>query len=253
MFLNTIKWEREKCVSWITLARPEIRNAVNYEMMEELEEVLQQIEQTNDKALVITGSGDRAFCSGGDLSLFQSLHTAQEAYSMLSVMGNVLKRLFLFPKPTIALLNGTAVGGGCELATACDFRIAKRTTKHGFVQGSLGITTGWGGGTMLYERTSSQTALTYLLSAQVFSAEYGYEHGFIYSLIDGENVKEECLAVLEPFLKQSAQVLEAYKQIWLNQLDLGKLEENIEKEIVACSTLWESDEHHNAVQKFLNK
>lgn len=251
--LKTLVWERSNGISWITLNRPEIRNAVNYNMMDELVAVLSEIENTNDKLLVITGSGERAFCSGGDLSLFHSLHTEQEAYSMLSKMGSVLKHLFLFKKPTVALLNGAAVGGGCELATACDFRIAKRGVKFGFVQGSLGITTGWGGGTMLYERITPSLALHYLLSSQLFSSEKGFEEGFIHFLIEEGNLKDQCEETLAPYLNQSADVLSAYKKMWLHRLHTSKVLESIDKEIRNCAKLWESDEHHDAVQKFLKK
>lgn len=251
--MKTLEWERKDGISWIKLNRPEIRNAVNYDMMDELLEVFSQIEETNDKLLVITGNGERAFCSGGDLSLFHSLHTEQEAYTMLAKMGHVIKQLFLFKKPTIALLNGAAVGGGCELATACDFRIAKRGIKFGFVQGTLGITTGWGGGTILYERLSQSQAMHYLYSSQLFTSEQGFEDGFIHKLVEEGNIYEQCEEVLSPYLAQSADVLQAYKQMWVDRLKQTNILENMDNEIRRCAKLWESDEHHEAVQKFLNK
>ncbi len=251
--MHTIILKQERGIAWIVLNRPEIRNAVNYEMMEELDQALSEIENSNAKLLVLTGGGARSFCSGGDLTLFQALHTEQEAYGMLSRMGQVLKRLFLFKKPTVALLNGTAVGGGCELAAACDFRIAKRGAKFGFVQGTLAITTGWGGGTILYERIPASVAMDYLLSSRLIPAEKGYEDGFIHHLMDEGNMQEQCEKILAPYLKQSANVLAAYKQMWLHRLPISKLLESMDKEIRNCAKLWESDEHHEAVQKFLNK
>lgn len=252
--MKTIRWERRNGISWITLNRPQVRNAVNYEMMDELNDALSEIEKTEDKLLVITGAGEKAFCSGGDLSSFHSLHTAEEALSMLSKMGHVLKRLFLFKKPTVALLNGVAVGGGCEIATACDIRLAKTNIKFGFVQGKLGITTGWGGGTMLFERVPSSVAFDYLCSSQLITSEKGFEDGFIQTLLDGESdLKEACEKVLEPFVNKSAGVLAAYKQMWLRRLDTDKIVKNIDEEIRTCAKLWESDEHHEAVQNFLKK
>jgi len=222
-------------------------------MIDELNEALCEIEQSEDKMLVITGAGDKAFCSGGDLSSFHALKTEEEAFSMLSKMGNVLKKLFLFKKPTVALLNGVAVGGGCELAAACDLRIAKRNIKFGFVQGKLGITTGWGGGTMLFERVRSSVALDYLLSSQLIGSEKGFEDGFIQFLLDDGDVKAACEKILAPYMDKSARVLAAYKQIWLRRLDTEKIVKNIDEEIRSCARLWESDEHHEAVQNFLKK
>lgn len=252
--MNTISLERRNGILWLTLNRPEVRNAVNFEMIDELNDTLSEIEQSEDKMLVITGAGDKAFCSGGDLSSFHALKTEDEAFSMLSKMGNVLKRLFLFPKPTVALLNGVAVGGGCEIATACDIRIAKKNMKFGFVQGRLAITTGWGGGTMLFERVTPSVALEYLCSAQLITSEKGFEDGFIQTLIDDEsNLIKTCENVLEPFVSKSAGVLAAYKRMWLNRLDTDKIMKNIDEEIRMCAKLWESDEHHEAVQNFLKK
>src|SRR5690625_5646758 len=94
------------------------------------------------------------FCAGGDLINFHGELTPDEAFSRLYPMKEVLYDIASFPVPTICLLNGDALGGGCEIATACDFRIAKETTKFGFVQSKLGIVPGWGGGTRSEEHTS---------------------------------------------------------------------------------------------------
>jgi len=251
--MNTIRWERDSGVSWLALNRPKIRNAINYEMMDELDQVLDQIESSSDKFVVITGSGERAFCSGGDLSLFHSLYTEEEAYRMLSKMGKVLRKLFLFPKPTLALLNGVAVGGGCELATSCDFRVAKKGIAFGFVQGTLEITTGWGGATMLYERMPPHLAHDYLMTANMISAEKGYQDGFVHHLIEEEDLREGCLEFLQPYLKLSDSVLAAYKNVWLSRFDRKHLEERFEMEIRQCAKLWESEAHHEAVQRFLQR
>ena len=108
----------ENGIAKFTIDRPEMRNAINYAVMEGLEKFLDQIEENPEVAYaVITGAGDRAFCSGGDLSEFHSLRTADEAYPMLSKMAGLLYRVATLPMPVIALVNGTAVGGGCEIAT----------------------------------------------------------------------------------------------------------------------------------------
>ncbi|WP_064093812.1 enoyl-CoA hydratase/isomerase family protein [Rossellomorea aquimaris] len=233
--------------------RREKRNAISYEVMEGLEKVLDECTHNKGvKLLVITGSGNKAFCSGGDLSKFHSLKTESESYEMLSKMGELLKQLAFLPIPTIAFINGTAIGGGCEIATACDFRVAKRSAKMGFVQGNLAITTGWGGGTLLFERVAPSRALSLLMTARIMNIESLYEWGYI------DEIVEDSASIFDSPLFHSLSlkvpgVLKAYKKQLLNKWDRPKIEENIEMEIRQCSKLWACEEHHQAVDRFLNK
>lgn len=236
----------------VTLNRPEKRNAVSYQLMEELEAAIDQAAQDKSvKVLVITGMGERAFCSGGDLSEFHSLHTEEEAYGMLSKMGPILYKLNTLDKPTVALLNGSAVGGGCEIATAADFRIAKKGIKLGFVQASLGITTGWGGASLLLEKIPSQSAMKLLLNGTFYTAEEAQQLGFIDQLIEGD--LEEWESFVDTILTRDLGVLRAYKQLLISKWEDTNLKGRMEKEIRECSRLWETEAHHQAVANFFNK
>ncbi|MGE8204193.1 enoyl-CoA hydratase/isomerase family protein [Heyndrickxia sp. NPDC080065] len=233
--------------------RPEKRNAVNFNVIAGLETVLDRAENDNNvKALVITGEGEYAFCSGGDLDEFHQLKTEEEAYSMLSKMGLNLYRLATLSKPTLALINGTAVGGGCEIATACDFRIAKTGSKLGFIQGKLGITTGWGGASLLYEKIPSHSALKILLEANIYSAEELKELGFIHQVYPTVNV-DTAYQFLREIVKNDMNVLKSYKQVLISRWQSTNLFSRIDQEIRQCSMLWEKEEHHQAVSKFLSK
>jgi enoyl-CoA hydratase len=234
------------------IKRNEKRNAVSFEVMDGLQKAIETVRESAHFGLVITGEGEKAFCSGGDLSVFHQLKTEKEAYSMLSRMANVLYELFMLPKPTIALLNGVAIGGGCEIATACDFRFAHSSVKAGFVQGNLAITTGWGGGTMLLERMSSSQALLMLMKAKIYKASELKDMGFIDFIYEGDH-QEGLLAGLESIPLIETSVLKAYKQILLSRRDESKLKELIEKEVRQCSNLWEMEAHHERVHRFINK
>jgi enoyl-CoA hydratase len=241
-------------VVWFTINRQEKRNAISYEVMDYLQETIQMVEKNDDvKVLVITGAGDKAFCSGGDLSSFHRLQTKEEAYSMLGRMGHILYSLLTISKPTVALINGTAIGGGCELATACDFRYAKRGSKVGFIQGKLAITTGWGGATMLFEKMAYDKAFHVLLEAEPINVEKMYEYGWVHSLITGDNLKEECKKMLSSYLSKSVQVLRAYKMAAVARWKSEEFRARFFDEIERCSVLWESPEHDEAVQAFLNR
>ena len=241
-------------VLWFTVNRKEKRNAICYEVIDELQKAIEMVERNNDvKLLVISGAGDEAFCSGGDLSQFHVLHTKDEAYSMLGKMGRVLYSLLTLSKPTVALINGVAVGGGCELATACDFRFAKRGSKAGFIQGNLGITTGWGGASMLFEKIPYDRALHILLEAKPIEVEKMYEYGWVHSLLSQENYREECKKLLAPYLSKPVSVLQAYKKAAVAKWKEEAFRSRFFAEIEQCSILWESPEHDEAVQRFLNK
>lgn len=235
-----------------TITRNEKRNAINYEVMEGLKIAVHMAEDPDVKALVITGSGDRAFCSGGDLSVFHALNTKEDAYHMLSKMSAILYSLLTLPKPTFALINGTAVGGGCELIAACDYRIARSGIKAGFVQGKQAITTGWGGGTMLAEKIGQSKAMKLLMDAELQPADYLKQIGFIDEIYEGDALLA-CENFLEKHFLLDQGALQAYKAIWIRKWVKSGLQERMEEEVQTCSLLWESEAHHAYVNHFLSK
>ncbi len=252
--MEKVKVEIKNGICWLTLNQPERYNAIDHDMIALLDRYLTEVKDNHAvKVLVIRGSGEKSFCSGGDLSVFHQLHTEKEAYSMLSKMGTVLFKVFSFPKPVVALLNGVAVGGGCEIASACDFRVSYPNVKFGFIQGTLGITTGWGGSTFVMERMNPDYALEMLISARKYSAQEGYEKGFIQKILAEEGTMKDFYEWIQFFTTKTASVQEAYKQRRLDRYDLTEIKNRIEKEISECSRLWESDEHHQAVRTFLNR
>lgn len=239
----------------LTICRPEKHNAINDEVMEGFEKALFYVHNhTEVKFLVITGEGEKSFCSGGDLSVFHALKTEEEAYGMLSKMGDILYRLATLPIPTIALVNGTAVGGGCEIATACDFRIVQERAKVGFIQGKLAITSGWGGGTFLIERSLKyDEALKMLLDPTPLNAEALIRNGWATAVYHDEG-KESALAhFIENMINIHPDVHKAYKSIQLRKWQQTNLYNRVMEEIQECAKLWEKDAHHDAVQNFLNK
>ena len=235
-----------------TINRPNKRNAINYDVMDGLELAIERMKDDSLKALIITGAGNQAFCSGGDLAAFHELKTETQAYSMLSKMSKILIKLLLLPKPTIALLNGTALGGGCELAAACDFRIARKGIKAGFIQGKLAITTGWGGGTILFEKIAPASAMKLLLEAKPFETEALVELGFLDSVYEGSPI-ESCIEFLQETLILDSSVLWAFKSILVRKWIATDIQARMNEEVLTCSKLWAADAHHEQVNKFLGR
>lgn len=244
--------KREQPYLLFTINRSEKRNAINYEVMEGLLEAIELAESSDVKALVITGTGNHAFCSGGDLSVFHLLRTKEETYPMLSKMSQILYSLLTLSKPTLALINGTAIGGGCELASACDFRLARSGIKAGFVQGKQAITTGWGGGSILAEKLPASSTMKLLMEAELQTAEHLQKIGFIDSIYDQDPLKA-CETFLEKILSTDTMVNQAYKRVWIRKWEETNLRERIEMEVQNCSSLWEREAHHAHVKAFIQK
>ncbi|OAH53676.1 MULTISPECIES: enoyl-CoA hydratase/isomerase family protein [Bacillaceae] len=247
-----VELDEQSGILLFTIKREEKRNAVNYAVMDGLKAAVERAKKDDVRVLAITGVGEQAFCSGGDLSIFHALRTEKEAYNMLAKMGDVLYKLATLPKPTVALLNGSAVGGGCEIAAACDYRIARTGVKIGFIQGCMAITTGWGGGTLLMERIEPRYAFKMLSEAAVFRAEHLDQFGFI-DRISEQAELSEARAFFENEQTIKISVLTAYKKMLIAKWEAGDLRNRMKTEIKECAILWAQDAHQEAVASFLSK
>ncbi|MDN7241352.1 enoyl-CoA hydratase/isomerase family protein [Planococcus sp. N028] len=244
------KLEISEQIMTFTIDRPEIRNAINEDVMVGLEELAQKAQESEIRYVVITASGSQAFCSGGDLSVFHELKTEAQAYSMLKRMGDVLYRIKTLPVPVIALVNGAAVGGGCEIATACDYRLIREHVKCGFIQGTLAITSGWGGGTYLFETLQHDRALQMLTEARVYTAAELQQNGWATEVV---RTDEDLHNFFKSMNKIQPEVHRAYKAIAIRKWQETNLKDRVDAEIQRCAELWAEDAHHDAVDSFLNK
>ncbi|KHE71808.1 enoyl-CoA hydratase/isomerase family protein [Halobacillus sp. BBL2006] len=251
MELIKLKFEDEGYAS-LTLNRQEKLNSVSKKMTEELFEALQLVKENKEiKFLTVTGAGERAFCTGGDLNELHADMNAEEAYEILHPMKKVLFELATLPVPTITLLNGQARGGGCELATACDFRYGIESASYGFVQANLGITPGWGGGELLHSRIDSGLAAHWLMEASMYSAEYSYQIGWLHKVVSLNELRSK--KVFQSFLNKTPEQMRVFKKKHVTHVIPQDLSRQMDEEVRQCSLLWESDAHKEAVQRFMNK
>ncbi|MYL33034.1 enoyl-CoA hydratase/isomerase family protein [Pontibacillus yanchengensis] len=251
---NTIRFDiHEAGYAQMTLSRPDQRNAVSLEMVEELKDALERAKEADIKCLVVTGEGSDAFCSGGDLYDFHADLTSEDVFSTLYKMKEFLYDLARFPLPTLAILNGHALGGGCELATACDFRYGPEWASYGFIQGRLGIIPGWGGGALLYKRLPSLVAYRMLVESKPFSAAQCLEMGWLQDIYDQSFIKEEMERILQPFLSKSTDQIKEFKQQYIRYEFPISLSVEMDEEVRRCSTLWGNDQHKKAVNSFLTE
>ena len=138
-----VELELDQGLAVVTINRPQARNAIALSTMDELDKALDAA--AGARALVVTGAGDRAFVSGGDLKELAAIRTEEEAMAMALRMRGICDRLAAFPGPVIAALNGHALGGGAEVALAADIRVAADDIRIGFTQATLAIMPAWGG------------------------------------------------------------------------------------------------------------
>lgn len=245
--------EMAEGIATFTINRLAKRNAVNKEVVNGLESFLNKVENNADVNYVVVTGSEKTFCAGGDLAEYQTLWTAEDAYPMLSRMTKLLYRLATLPMPVIALINGTAVGGGCEIATACDYRIMSREAKAGFIQGTLAITTGWGGATLLFEKeVQYDRSLKMLSEANLYSAEDLHTFGWATELYDGD-AQVGLTQFLQGMSTIHPSVHRAYKQIVIQKWQQNLLRDRMLEEAKQCSILWEEESHHQAVKNFLQK
>lgn len=251
--MSQVILERNQYIAKITINRPEVRNAINEATMNELNRCLDEIE--NDESLrvvVLTGEGEKAFISGGDIKEFESLTTADQAREMSEKMRKILNRLEQLPIPVIAALNGDAMGGGCETALACDFRIAVEGTSLGFLQVKLGIITGWGSGPRLLNLVGRAQASRLLMFGERISSEEAQCIGLINQVVP----RHQFLSTVEELAKSLSSspplAVRAFK-LALKQWQEAPLHSSQEIETEIFSRLWVSEDHKEAVRAFFEK
>jgi|SRR5690625_2407964 len=236
----------------IVLNRPDKRNAISSKMAHTLNNLLAELKNRPPKFLVIKSAGDSVFCAGGDLTELHGGLDEVEAYKRLSPMREVLYKLATFPVPTICLLQGNAFGGGCELATSCDFRIAKEGTLFGFIQTNLGILPGWGGGALLYKKVQPNFAFQWITEGAIFPANLLHKKGWLHHVVSAEKWADEA-TFLKQYTNKSKEQLTFLKQQFMENVQLYNIKDEMERESRESAHLWPSDEHKRAVNKFLNK
>ncbi|GAX90638.1 enoyl-CoA hydratase/isomerase family protein [Effusibacillus lacus] len=249
-----VMFEASEHIAVIKIHRPEASNAINSRVMESLSALLEQAQEDPDiRIVILTGSGDRSFVSGGDLKEFHdSLHTPEDVYKKWSEMREILYRIATFPKPVIAAINGAARGGGGEVAAACHFRIASSHASIGFVQVKLGISPGWGGAALLSRTIGYQAALRLILSGRIVDPEEALRIG----MVDEVAPHAEFWSHVWKFAKEMAAHSPAAVQGILHMLRQSRnlrLEEAMDLESKLCAALWNSEEHQTAIDRFLNR
>jgi len=159
--------------------RPQAMNAIALATMDEFDAALDDLSAGEQRVVVLTGAGDRAFIAGGDVKQLEAVRDEQFALTMAARFRESLDRLSSLPVPVVCALNGVALGGGAEVAVACDFRIASETARIGFIQVSLAVMPAWGGIERLTALVGRARALHLLTAGQVLTAAEAFQCGLV--------------------------------------------------------------------------
>lgn len=188
MGYETLIVAREEAYAIITLNRPPA-NAINEQLMRELDGALAELEKDSRVlSVILTGAGDRIFCGGADLG---SAFSGGDLEQFIKFGTGVLRRIERFPKPVIAAVNGHAMGGGCEIATACHLRIMKETARIGQTESNLGIIPGYGGTQRLPRLIGRTKALEFLILGTQIPAPEALRLGLVNRLSkEGETLND---------------------------------------------------------------
>jgi enoyl-CoA hydratase len=224
----------------ITIDRPHARNAIAPETMDQLDNAIDAAEGA--LALVIRGTGDRAFVSGGDLKELSTLRTEEQASAMAWRMRSICDRLADFPAPVIAALNGHALGGGAEVAVAADIRIAADDIKIGFNQVTLAIMPAWGGAERLAALVGRGRALLLAGSGTVLSAAEAQQLGLIDRLLPR--------AAFEEGWRSLARSLASAPATEIKRVVAGA---PAAEAVAAFARLWVGDAHWQAADRVLKR
>ena len=250
---GNILYAEDGAVGIVTVNRPEVHNALNMETIRDLRELCLKLRAEDRlRAMILTGAGEKTFLSGGDLKEFQHLKTVEEARHMISTMKEVTDLLAGFPWPVIAAVNGLAVGGGCETAVACDFRIASRSAKLGYRQITLGIISGWGGGPRLVHLLGRGRALRLMATGDLLSADEALSIGLVDQVVPPDQVMPSALTLAQRIAENAPLAVRAYKRL-VQMTVRVPLEAALEFETELFGPVWVSEDHEECVSAFFEK
>lgn len=208
-----IIFEKKDNIAWIILNRPEKLNALSIKMLEEISTIINKIEEDPEiKCVVITGSREKSFCSGADISIFPSL-TPIEAEDFSRKGQEVFSKIEDSSKIFIAAINGYCLGGGLELAIACDFRIASENAEFGSPEINLGLIPGWCGTQKIPRLIGLSKAKEIIMLGEKIKAEEALRIGLIDKIVPIEKLYEETYSFCKKIIEKSSISLKYAKKL----------------------------------------
>jgi 3-hydroxypropionyl-coenzyme A dehydratase len=280
--MKYIQLEPQGDIAILRINRPEALNAMNVDVISELSKMIDILAADDSiKAVVITGAGERSFCAGADISYMVNIDPMQAERYATSAQ-DVINRIDRLEKPVIAAVNGFALGGGCELAMACDIRIASSNAKIGQPEVTIGIPPGWGGTQRLMRLIGPAKAKELIFTGKMIMADEAYQIGLVNKIISlgpddklppevpkGDAAKEkeraneiakilnkklmdQCIELAKEIAKNSFVAVKVSKKLINRGMDTD-LETGLRLEIYGWALCFAHEDRQKMMSAFLNK
>lgn len=247
---GTVTAELRGRVAVVTVNRPEVRNALNVGVLDGIEAALDALERREDAgAVVFTGAGEKAFVAGADIS---QLEHYDLAYGLAGTMQRLFDLIEDFPKPTLAAINGVAMGGGLELAMSCDIRIAAENAKVGLPETTLGVLPGAGGTQRLSRLVGKGRAVEMILTSRVLTAAEALDYGLVTEVHPQDELLAGALATVEKILGKGPLATQLAKLVITNGAETDQ-RTGLLLERLAQTLLYTTDDKAEGAAAFLAK
>jgi enoyl-CoA hydratase len=248
---ETLLVERRERVAIITINRPEKRNALNIQTREDGAAALDELREDSSVGVVVfTGAGDKAFVAGADIAEFAGRTAITQREVMLG--RSLFTAIDSFPKPVIAMVNGYCLGGGCELALACDLRIASESASFGQPEINLGIIPGGGGTQRLTRLVGEGKAMELILTGDIIDARTAFNLGLVNMVVPAADLESKTMEIANRISEKSPIALRMAKEA-VKVASRSNLDEGLRREVDLFALCFSSEDKDEGVKAFLEK
>jgi methylglutaconyl-CoA hydratase len=249
---KTVQYAEADRIATITLNRADKRNAISYELIDDLTAALKEAANSPAQVVILTGAG-RAFCSGMDLENLKQLSTRTHEQNLQDsvTMASLFKSLYDFPKPTIAAVNGPAIAGGTGLATLCDFTLAAPEAKFGYTEVRIGFVPAIVS-SFLIANIGEKRARDLLLTGRIFGAEEAHKLGLVNEIVPPERLMARAQELAAQLLENSPASLRATKKL-LSSYTRDQLDRQIAQAVESNAAIRKTADFKEGITAFLEK
>ena len=252
MELKNVIYEKSEGIAIITINRPDALNALNAET---IDEILQCLEDTakddNVRAVILTGAGPKAFCAGADIKAIKGM-TALDARKLSQMGYKLCKAIENLEKPVIAAINGYALGGGLEVAMACDLRIASEKARMGQTEINIGLIPGWGGTQRLPRLVGKTLAKEMVFTGKMIDAQTAYQRGLVNKVVPPEQLMDAAKEMAKELASKAPVALKLSKMLINHGLETD-LDTALVLEREAFGVVASTEDLQEGVSAFLEK